>query len=215
MEEKGSYIRVENLKKIFRKNYALKNINFEIKEKGLYLFLGDNGSGKTTLFKILSFILFPSDGKIYYFNEETNGKEDKFLKNLGFSTHNPFLYPELTCYENLEFAGKFYNVKKERILELSEKFGTTEYMKKKVKELSRGQLQRISLLKAILHDPLFLFLDEPFNSLDKKGVKILEDFITENLDRKIIFVSSHTHSDIFEKKKRIFYLKKGEIIKQE
>jgi len=215
MEEKGSYIKVEKLKKIFRREYALKNINFEIKEKGLYLFLGDNGSGKTTLFKILSFILFPSEGKIYYFNEETNGKEDKFLKNIGFSTHNPSLYPELTCYENLEFASKFYDVKREKILELLDKFEAIDYMNKKVKELSRGQLQRISLSKAILHDPFFLFLDEPFNSLDKRGVKILEDFITENIERKIIFVSSHTYSDIFEKKKKVFYLKKGEIFKEE
>ncbi len=211
MEKRGSYIRVEKLKKLFRKAYALKDINFDIKEKGLYLFLGENGSGKTTLLKILSFLLFPSGGKIYYLDEETEGKEHKFLKNIGFSTHNPFLYPDLTCYENLEFVRKFYNVKKEKIFELAEKFKTGEYMKKKIKELSRGQVQRISLIRAILHDPFFLFLDEPFNSLDRVGIKILEDFITENLDKKVILISSHIHFDIFEKKKRIFYLKKGEI----
>ncbi|MEO0302918.1 MAG: ABC transporter ATP-binding protein [candidate division WOR-3 bacterium] len=215
MEEKGSYLRVIDLKKIFRKTYVLKNINFEIKEKGLYLFIGDNGAGKTTLFKILSFLLFPSGGEIFYMGEKIRDNQEKILKNIGFSTHNPFLYPDLTCLENLEFASKFYNIKKDVIFEISEIFETGEYLRKKVKELSRGQLQRISLIKSIIHDPLFLYLDEPFNALDKKGVKILEDYIIKNLDRKIICISSHTYSDIFEKKRKAYYLKKGEIIREE
>ncbi|MEN3044156.1 MAG: ABC transporter ATP-binding protein [Candidatus Hydrothermales bacterium] len=215
MAQKGSSIRVINLKKIFKKNYALKNISFEIKEKGLYLFIGDNGAGKTTLFKILSFILFPSEGEIFYDGEKVNNKTEKFLKYIGFISHNPLLYPDLTSYENLEFSSKFYNVKKERIFELSEIFETKDYLNKKVKELSRGQIQRISLIKSLLHDPVFLYLDEPFNSLDRKGVKILENYILENIDKKIIFISSHSNSEIFKKSKKIFYLQKGELVKVE
>lgn len=215
MEEKGSYLRVINLKKLFRRNYVLKNINFEIKEKGLYLFIGDNGAGKTTLFKILSFILFPSGGEIIYFGKKVDNNQEKILKRIGFITHNILLYPELTALENLEFASKFYNVKREVIIELSELFETGEYLRKKVKELSRGELQKISIIKSILNDPLFLYLDEPFNALDKKGVKILEDYIIKNLDRKIVFISSHTYSDIFERKRKVYYLKKGEIIREE
>ncbi|MEN3045721.1 MAG: ABC transporter ATP-binding protein [Candidatus Hydrothermales bacterium] len=215
MVEKGNSIRVANLKKIFKRNYVLKGISFEIKEKGLYLFVGDNGAGKTTLFKILSLILFPSEGEIFYNGERVNNKAEIFLKYIGFISHNPLLYPDLTCFENLEFSSKFFNIPKERILELSEVFETKDYLNKKVKELSRGQIQRISLIKSILHDPIFLYLDEPFNSLDKKGSKILESYIFENMDKKIICISSHSYSEIFEESKRIFYLQKGEIVKEE
>ncbi len=204
MGEEKSYLRVVNLGKVFRKDYALKNINFEIKEKGLFLFLGENGSGKTTLFKILSFLLFPSKGDFFYFDEKTNGKEDKFLRNIGFASHIPFLYPDLTAYENLEFSAKFFNVNREKIKEFCERFECIPYIHKKVKELSRGQMQRISIIRAIMHDPFFIYLDEPFTSLDKKGIKILEEYIKENLNDKVIMVSSHTYSEIFEDKKGSF-----------
>lgn len=156
-------IEAEGLGRKFGRRCVLKNLTFKL-DGGKVAVLGFNGAGKSTLAKIVAGILKPSNGKIRVFGKEPSNSSE-VRKRIGIASHNPMLYRDLTVRENLQFFASVYGCKV-GLKEVAKNFGFQDYLERKVAELSRGYLQRVSLAKAMLNNPDLLILDEITAGLD-------------------------------------------------
>ncbi len=163
-------LRVENLIKKYDSLYALNGASFEVKEKELFALLGPNGAGKTTILRIIAGLTNPTSGKVYIFQKD-------LLKNLIWAKSQIGIIPqhinldlELTIEENLFIHGLLYKMPlsliKKRINELLEFAGLNERRDSKIKELSEGLKRRVLIIRALMHQPKILLLDEPTAGLD-------------------------------------------------
>lgn len=168
----------------------IKSINLKdltIKSDENWLVLGNSGSGKTTLLNILTGLLKPSSGTVIINQQDVyrlNGNDlDKWrAKNLGIVFQKPYLIPSLTVSENLLVAQKFAKLKedKNRILEVLEQLQISDKLNHYPKQLSVGQLQRVSIARAVLNKPKYIIADEPTSSLDDENAKaVLDLFIAQ------------------------------------
>jgi len=177
-------IRAEGLGKRFGEKEALAGVTFALPAGGCLLVTGRNGSGKSTLLRLLAGLLAPSDGTL----EVSVGR-----RALGYAGHEPLVYRELTAVENLELYGRLYRVpeRRERIGMLLERYGLWEARHQRTQTFSRGMQQRLSLCRALLHDPELLLLDEPYAGLDREGAEMLDVELAELAQSKTLAVSSH------------------------
>lgn len=161
----------------------------------LVALVGTNGAGKTTLLRCLAGRLRPTAGEVLWFGLSPAGRPDRH-RLIGFAAHESFLYPELTASENLLFAARMYGLTqpRQRVGEMLAKTGLTRLAGRVAGRLSQGLRQRLSLARALVHDPPIVLLDEPFAGLDAAGHVWLEEFLVElrNRGRAIIF---STHDD--------------------
>ncbi|MRX48346.1 ABC transporter ATP-binding protein [Pedobacter puniceum] len=168
----------------------IKSINFKdltIKSDENWLVLGNSGSGKTTLLNILTGLLKPSSGTVIINQQDVyqlNGNDlDKWrAKNLGIVFQKSYLIPSLTVSENLLVAQKFAKLKedKRRILEVLEQLQIIDKLNHYPKQLSVGQLQRVSIARAVLNKPKYIIADEPTSSLDDENAEaVLNLFIKQ------------------------------------
>ncbi|MFX0187630.1 MAG: ABC transporter ATP-binding protein [Candidatus Hodarchaeota archaeon] len=215
-------IQFRGLTKRFGKFYAVSNINLEIKRGEIVGFLGPNGAGKTTTMKMMAYLLKPTDGEIWIRN---NGKlerltlknRDYLLDNIGFLIEIPAFYGDMTPRQILSY---FANLKgyprkkvKDRVAEVVEMFGLSEWLNKKIKTFSKGMRQKIGICSAIVHDPDIVVLDEPQTGLDPKARKDVRDFILKLKQMgKTIFLSSHLLYEISEVADRIAIINQGKLI---
>ena len=178
-------IKLEHVSKQFSEEQVLKDVCFEFQEGKIYGIVGNNGSGKTVLMKCICGFLNPSSGKILV-NYKEIGKDVDFPEDIGVIIETPGFLPNLTGMKNLEILASLqYKIGKERIL------------KKPVSKYSLGMRQRLGIAQAVMEDPSILILDEPFNGLDKKGVKQMHELILSlKGERKTILLSSHSQNDI-------------------
>lgn len=197
-------LKVENVTKYYGKLLAVDNLSFEVKPGEIFGLLGVNGSGKTTTFRIIMGLLEPTSGKV-----TLNGKPIDYsvTDKIGFLTEERSLLLKLTVKEQCMFYGTLKGMSNEKILErmdyLLNKFQIPEYKDKKIKELSKGNQQKIQFITAIINEPELLILDEPFSGLDPFNVKFFEDEIKEMAAKgSIIIFSSHRmeHVELFCKK---------------
>ncbi len=189
-------IDIENLSKRYGYTYALRDVTLKILRGEVFVLLGPNGSGKTTLLKILGTLVSPTSGdiNIYGLDLKTNGREIR--QKIGYLAHDSFLYRDLTGEENIRFYSQFYNLSskeklQERINELLNLLKITRWKHESIKNLSRGLQKRFDLVRALIHDPAILLLDEPFSSLDVLSANILKEFIGNVRENKTIVVSTH------------------------
>lgn len=159
------------LAKSFGPTQALRGVNLEVRPGEKVAIFGPNGSGKTTLIKVMATLMRPSAGRLRIagLNPWENGEEVRRL--IGVVTHSTYLYDDLTVEENLVFYGRMYGVGnlKERIGEGLRRVGLERRRKDRVRTLSRGMQQRLSIARATLHEPPVLLLDEPDTGLDEAG----------------------------------------------
>ena len=197
-------LKVENITKYYGKLLAVDNLSFEVKPGEIFGLLGVNGSGKTTTFRIIMGLLEPNGGKV-----TLDGKPIDYsvTDKIGFLTEERSLLLKLTVKEQCLFYGTLKGMSNDKILErmdyLLNKFQIPEYKDKKIKELSKGNQQKIQFITAILNEPRLLILDEPFSGLDPFNVKFFEDEIKEMAAKgSIIIFSSHRmeHVELFCKK---------------
>ena len=194
-------LKVENVTKYYGENLAVDNLSFEVKNGEIFGLLGVNGAGKTTTFRMIIGLLDKNSGKI-----TLNGKPINYdvTNEIGFLTEERSLLTKLTVKEQVIYYGILKGMKKEDILKKLDtwlkRFNISEYKERKIKELSKGNQQKVQFITAIINEPKLLILDEPFSGLDPINVQIFMDVIRElkNKGTSIIF-SSHRmeHVEMF------------------
>ena len=173
---------------------ALRGIDLELKRGCCLGIFGPNGAGKTTLLKILATLARPSAGTVRIAGYDAVQEAEKVRPLLGVLSHRTFLYGHLTAYENLQFYGRMFGLKKltERITEVLQIVDLVAHTNQLVRTYSRGMQQRLAIARAILHYPKLLLLDEPYNGLDKHAVKRLHDLIVYlHAEACTIIMSTH------------------------
>ncbi len=208
-------IEVENLTKNFGNHHALSGVNFKVGEGEFLVVLGANGAGKTTLIKVLASIMKPSSGRVIIAGMEVKDNADKIRRLIGIVTHQTFLYSELTAYENFNFYCRMYDVPdaEERIHEVAEIVGMKQHLHQRVKTLSRGMQQRLSLARSLLHRPLILLLDEPESGLDEQiRATIWEVLRREEGAKRTIVLATHNLERAVELAERVVILNEGRIV---
>jgi ABC-2 type transport system ATP-binding protein len=216
-------LEIKNLKKTFRSNFLLKQyrilkgIDITVEKGEIYGFLGPNGAGKTTTMKCILGIIFPDAGEISILGQPATRTESR--RNIGFLPEHPYFYDYLTAEELLLFTGMLFSLPKRKIRErarmLIELVGLKGKEEIKLRKYSKGMVQRVGLAQALVHDPEFLILDEPFSGLDPIGRKELRDIILSlKAEGKTVFFSSHILQDMEMMVDRVGIITGGEIKKE-
>lgn len=213
-------IKTINLTKKYGKFTAVDHIHLNIQEGEIYGFLGPNGAGKTTTIMMLLGITEPTEGDIFLFGKKYTSSKLDLRKRIGVvpEKHPRGMWKWMTAKEYLEFFGKLFKVMdlNNRITYLLEQVGLLEVQGKRIKGFSRGMLQKLSIARALLHDPDILLLDEPISGLDPIGIKKVRDLIlSENREGRTIFISSHLLSEIEKICHRVAIIYNGKLIAED
>jgi len=191
-------LEVDNITKYYGNFLAVDDLSFNIKEGEIFGLLGVNGAGKTTTFRIIMGLLDQTKGKV-----TLNGNKIDYsiTDNIGFLTEERSLLPSKTVLEQAIFYGVLKGMNKKeiekRLDEYLKKFKIEEYKNKKIKELSKGNCQKIQFILSIFHKPKLLILDEPFSGLDPINVEMFkEEILNLKKEKTIIILSSHQMSHI-------------------
>ena len=194
-------LKVENVSKYYGTLKAVDNLSFEVKDGEIFGLLGLNGAGKTTTFRMIMCLIDDYTGKI-----TLDGKKIDYtmIDKIGFLTEERSLLTKMTVLDQIKFYGVLKGMNEEEIENKLDywldKFSISEYKNKKIKELSKGNQQKIQFICAIIHEPKLLILDEPFSGLDPINVELFKNIILEFKEKgtSIIF-SSHRmeHVEMF------------------
>ena len=175
----GPALRARGLRKCFGARVALDGVDIEV-PRGVFLTLvGPNGAGKTTLLKILAGLSRPSAGEVWVLGTDPRREGARLRARMGFISHEPYLYADLSAEENLRFFASLYGLRRaeERIDEVLARVDLASRRGDPVRAFSRGMTQRLAIARALLHDPELLLLDEPTTGLDDRAVGILVDLL--------------------------------------
>ena len=207
-------LKIENVTKYYGDFLAVKNLSFEVNEGEIFGLLGVNGAGKTTTFRMITGLLDKTEGTI-----TLDGKPIDYnaTDKIGFLTEERSLLTKLTVKEQALFYGQLKGMTKRQVEteldRLLERFHILEYKDRKIKELSKGNQQKVQFIMSILHSPKLVILDEPFSGLDPINVELFKEVILEykNEGRMIIF-SSHRMDHVEYFCEKLLILVKGETV---
>ena len=209
-------LEVKNLTKKFGEKTALDNISFKVENGKIFGLVGRNGAGKSTTFRIILKILEQTAGEIKY-----DGKDitSEVLDKIGYLPEEGSLIPTYTVAELCEYYGALKLMKPEEIknnlIMWIQEFNIMEYMNKKVKDLSKGNRQKIQFIVSVLHNPEFLILDEPFSGLDPISTEELKNAILKlKKENKTIIFSSHRMDHVEILCENLLILDKGKVLLQ-
>lgn len=205
---------VKNIVKYYGDNCAVNNLSFDVKSGEIFGLLGENGAGKTTTFRIIMDLLESDSGSVTLNGEKI---DYSITDKIGFLTEERSLITKMTVKEQLLFYGALKSMDSDAIMKkmdiLLKEFEMEEYKNRKIKELSKGNQQKIQFIAAVMNDPELLILDEPFTGLDPINVSLFKKHI-RLLQKKgcsIIF-SSHQMEHIEEFCEKLVILVKGKSI---
>ncbi|MDO8446122.1 MAG: heme ABC exporter ATP-binding protein CcmA [Deltaproteobacteria bacterium] len=208
-------IEVSRLWKSYGPVDALRGIDLKI-EKGEFLTVfGPNGAGKSTLLKILSTIIKPTSGKVNIDGIDISSANEDARKRIGVISHKAFLYGNLSAKENLLFFGRLYDVPdlEKRIEELLAEVGLAHRANDMVRTFSRGMLQRLTIARAIIHNPAIILLDEPYTGLDQHAARMLTNLLKKlHTEDKTIVMTTHDITNGLEISDRIVIQILGKIV---
>lgn len=212
-------LKVDKLTKTFGTRKALDGLSLDLPEGAFLSIFGPNGAGKTTLLRILSTLSRPTSGSVEILGIDAKEDSDKVRDHIGLISHNSMLYPDLTAEENLLFVAKLYGIQnpEARVLEMLEAVELKHRRLDQVKTFSRGMTQRLSIARALIHDPALVFLDEPYSGLDPHAVEIFDGLLAQVREGRSFVMVSHdlqkgfnmcTHSLVLAKGKKVIFEEK-------
>lgn len=216
MSQSAFAIETRNLRKVFGDKVAVSNLTLSVERGEVFGFLGPNGAGKTTSVKMLLNLVFPSGGEGYLFGQPLN--DPSIRSRVGFLPEHFRFHDWLRGDEFLQLHAELYRLPRQqarrRIGELLDLVGLTPHASKKLREYSKGMLQRIGLAQALLNQPELVILDEPTSGLDPVGRRLVRDIIRDLSQRGVaVFINSHLLSEVEITCDRVAFIKHGEVIR--
>jgi ABC-2 type transport system ATP-binding protein len=212
-----SVIRAERVSKRYGDVRAVDAVDLQVERGEIYGFLGLNGAGKTTTIRMLLGMIRPSSGTVSLFGERVRAGGQGPWRRVGHLVETPVAYPELTVRENLEAARRLYGVADAgaaaRVLE---QLGLAPYADRRARTLSLGNLQRLGLARALLHEPELVVLDEPANALDPAGIVEVRELLRALARERgvTVFMSSHVLAEVDRLATRVGIIQRGRLIEE-
>lgn len=207
-------IQVHGLTKSFGPHRVLRGVDLDVAHGEFVALLGPNGAGKTTLIRTIATLGRPTRGSARVNGHSVRGDTRLVRRSLGLVSHQTFLYEDLTAEENLRFYGTLYRVDglDARIRYLLEKVGLYQRRRDLVRTYSRGMQQRLSIARAILHDPPILLLDEPDTGLDQQAIRMLGELLAMfGAGSRTVLMTTHQIERALELSSRVAVLAGGKI----
>ena len=213
-------IETADLSKSFGDFQAVDGVTFTVKPGEVFVLLGPNGAGKTTTVRMLTSVLKPTAGWARVAGHDVVASPARVRASVGVLTENHGLYLRMWAVEYLEFYGKLYGLSapdsRQRGAKLLERFGMADAMGKRLGEYSKGMRQKLALIRAMLHDPPVLLLDEPTSAMDPQSAKLVRDAIADlRGDRRAIILCTHNLAEAELLADRIAIIRHGRIIAQD
>ena len=207
-------IEVKNVSKRFKETAALDNVTLSVGEGEVFGYLGPNGSGKTTTMRLLLGLMEPTSGEALLWGQRAADSQE-VRRRTGVLLEADGLYPRLSAYDNLDYFARLYSVpdREPRIATLLDFTGLTPRSRDRVGSFSRGMRRKLGLVRALLHSPDLLMLDEPSAGLDPEAQKMVRDLIvTLSSEAQItVFLSSHDLDEVQRICGRVAILRHGRI----
>jgi ABC-2 type transport system ATP-binding protein len=207
----------EELCKQFDDFVAVDGVNLNVSAGEVMILLGPNGAGKTTTVRMLTSILTPTHGRAFVAGYDVVKQADKVRASVGVLTEHHGLYGRMNAQEYLLFYGELYGMDKktclQRIDELLERFGLSEVKFKRLGEYSKGMRQKLALVRALVHNPPVLLLDEPTSAMDPESSRLVRDAIHSLRDRnRAILLCTHNLAEADELADKVAIIRHGKII---
>ncbi len=212
--EQAPSIEVRKLTKAFGHQVALRGLDLSVAEGEFLTLFGPNGAGKTTLIRIVASLTRPTNGTVHVRGEELGRAATSMRRHIGLISHNPLLYGDLTPDENLRFFARMYDLPDaaDRIDRVLEQVGLAPRRRDPVRTFSRGMVQRLTIARAILHDPAIMLLDEPYTGLDLQAADMLRSVLQElAASNRTVILTTHNLEQGLEMCDRAAILNRGRI----
>jgi ABC-2 type transport system ATP-binding protein len=210
-------VETSELSKSFGQVRAVDSVNLRVELGEIYGFIGLNGAGKTTTIRALLGMISPSAGSVKVLGQVVGPNGRGPWRQVGHLVERPTAYPELTVRENLEIARRLQGISDvSATSRVIEHLGLSPYSDRKAGGLSTGNLQRLGLARALLHEPKLLILDEPANGLDPAGVVEIRQLLASLAYEKgvTVFMSSHILTEVDRLATRIGIIHKGRLLEE-
>lgn len=211
-----SIVSVKNLSHRYSVQWAVKDVSFEINEKGVTGLLGSNGAGKSTTMNIICGVLNQTQGDVFINGVNLRENPVEAKKNIGFLPQQPPLYTDLTVGEYLRHAAFLRLVEPDKVDETVdlalEKCSITHFRDRLIKNLSGGYQQRVGIAQAIVHNPQFVVLDEPTNGLDPNQIVDIRNLIRDIAKHHAVLLSTHILSEVQAICDNIYMIESGKLV---
>lgn len=214
MEE--AIVRVEHLSHRYSVDWAIRDINLEVKNKGVFGLLGSNGAGKSTTMNIICGVLNQTEGDVWINNINLRKNPVEAKKFIGFLPQRPPLYPDMTVEEYLTYCANLRLMEPTTIAKAVEdamaRCGVTHFRSRLLRNLSGGYQQRIGIAQAIVHRPQFVVLDEPTNGLDPNQIVEIRNLIKELATDHAVMLSTHILPEVQATCDEIRMIEQGKVV---
>ncbi|MBN1314647.1 MAG: ABC transporter ATP-binding protein [Anaerolineales bacterium] len=210
-------IRTENLGKHFSDFVAVSGVNLSVDPGQILALLGPNGAGKTTTIRMLTCLLRPTYGAAQVAGYNIVDDPDKVRQNVGLLTEHPGVYLRMIGIDYLVFFAELYQLPvsttRQKAIELFEQFDMIEAVDRRIGDYSKGMRQKLAIIRALLHDPPVLMLDEPTSAMDPQSAKMVRDaIIALRNDDRTILLCTHNLAEAEMLADRIAVIRRGHII---
>ena len=210
-------LELKNLTKKFNNIPVVNNVNFTVKPGDILGYLGPNGAGKSTTVKMITGLLQPTRGTIYYNGEAIDGDNIDFKGKIGYVPEQSHVYSHLSAFEYLQLVGRLHDIPEdtleEKISGLLGEFKLSGDMHISLSSFSKGMIQKVMITAALMHNPDILIFDEPLTGLDVSATFVFKGLLSRMAQAgKIVIYSSHI-LDVVEKVcNRVIIINKGKIV---
>lgn len=209
-------VRVENLSHKYSVQWAIRDINMEIAERGIFGLLGSNGAGKSTIMNIICGVLKQSKGNVFIKGIDMREHSIEAKKHIGFLPQKPPLHLDLTVEEYLAYSANLRMIPdkdvKNAVDSVLNKCSITHFRKRLIKNLSGGYQQRVGIAQAIIHNPDLVVLDEPTNGLDPNQTVEIRNLIKEISQERTVVLSTHILSEVQATCDHIRMVEEGQVV---
>jgi ABC-type multidrug transport system ATPase subunit len=201
-------VSLDRVSKLYGRFAALRNVSAQFQSGRLYAVSGENGAGKSTLLRVIAGLAGPTSGSV-------NWPQNK--PQIGYMAHASMLYDELSGLENLQYFASLYphQAGDEVLSQVMESVGLDSKLERRVDAYSQGMRQRLSLARALFHDPELLLLDEPFSNLDPTGSREISKLLAGLRDSgKTVIIVTHQSAHVEAITDESIHMSRGEIVRQ-